>query len=58
MPMSRASMQSMEHYLEDQYQIAASTQISQTLPTGEVVLYLLREPLKPSLPTQKTALAA
>ena len=33
----QSQMQSMEHYLEDQYQIAASSHIS-TAPTGEVVM--------------------
>ena len=33
----QSQMQSMEHYLEDQYQIAASSHIS-TAPTGEVIL--------------------
>ena len=39
----QSQMQSMEHYLEDQYQIAASSHIS-TAPTGEVILVCCENP--------------
>ena len=47
---------SMEHYLEDQYQIAASSHIS-TAPTGEVILVCCENP-EAVMNAIKTALAA
>lgn len=52
----QSQMQSMEHYLEDQYQIAASSHIS-TAPTGEVILVCCENP-EAVLSAIKTALAA
>ena len=52
----QSQMQSMEHYLEDQYQIAASSHIS-TAPTGEVILVCCENP-EAVMNAIKTALAA
>lgn len=52
----QSQMQSMEHYLEDQYEIAASAHIS-TAPTGEVILVCCEDP-ETVLSEIKTALAA
>ena len=52
----QSQMQSMEHYLEDQYQIAASSHIS-TAPTGEVILVCCENP-ETVMNAIKTALAA
>ena len=52
----QSQMQSMEHYLEDQYQIAASAHIS-TAHTGEVILVCCEGP-ETVLSSIKTALAA
>ena len=52
----QSQMQSMEHYLEDQYQIAASSLIS-TAPTGEVILVCCENP-EAVMNAIKTALAA
>lgn len=52
----QGQMQSMEHYLEDQYQIAAAAHIS-TAPTGEVILVCCEDP-ETVLSAIKTALAA
>ena len=51
-----SEQQSMEHYLEDQYQIAASSHIS-TAPTGEVILVCCENP-EAVMNAIKTALAA
>lgn len=52
----QSQMQSMEHYLEDQYQIAAAAHIS-TAPTGEVILVCCENP-EAVMNAIKTALAA
>lgn len=52
----QSQLQSMEHYLEDQYQIAAAAHIS-TAPTGEVILVCC-ENSEAVLSAIKTALAA
>ena len=52
----QSQMQSMEHYLEDLYQIAASSHIS-TAPTGEVILVCCENP-EAVMNAIKTALAA
>ena len=52
----QSQLQSMEHYLEDQYQIAAAAHVS-TAPTGEVILVCCENP-EAVLSAIKTALAA
>ena len=51
----QGQLQTMEHYLEDQYQIAAAAHIS-TAPTGEVILVCCENP-EPVLSAIKAALA-